>query len=273
MAKITEYPSATRFDSGDVLLKDGTKGTKTITAANAAVEFAGLVSAMNHRNTYRGKNLGTSVTSAQKTAIQNGTFDDLFIGDYWVINGKNWRIADIDYFYNCGDTALTKHHLVIVPDGSLYSAQMNETNTTEGGYTGSKMYTENLEDAKTAFTNAFGDMILTHRENLTNAVTDGRPSATAWFDSTVELMNEIMVYGTTIFTPHSDGSKVPSLHTVGKQQLALFQMDITKINQRAAFWLRDVVSSPYFASVNGNGNAAFTDASGSRGVRPYAPIG
>jgi hypothetical protein len=273
MAKITEYPSTTRFDSGDVLLKDGTKGTKTITAANAAVEFAGLVSAMNHRNTYRGKNLGTSVTSAQKTAIQNGTFDDLFIGDYWVINGKNWRIADIDYFYNCGDTALTKHHLVIVPDGSLYVAQMNETNTTEGGYVGSKMYTENLKDAKTAFTNAFGDMILTHKEYLTNAVTDGKPSAAGWFDSTVELMNEIMVYGTTIFTPTSDGSTIPTLYTVNKQQLALFQMDITKINQRATFWLRDVVSSLSFAAVSYYGVARSDGASYSLGVRPYAPIG
>jgi hypothetical protein len=228
---------------------------------------------MNHRNTYRGKNLGTSITSAQKTAIQNGTFDDLFIGDYWVINGKNWRIADIDYFYNCGDTALTKHHLVIVPDGSLYSAQMNETNTTEGGYTGSKMYTENLEDAKTAFTNAFGDMILTHREYLTNAVTDGKPSAAGWFNSTVELMNEIMVYGTTIFTPTSDGTTIPRLYTANKQQLALFQMDVTKINQRATIWLRDVVSSTLFALVLAGGVAGCSSASNSYGVRPYAIVG
>lgn len=31
MAKITEYPRATKFDANDVLLKDGTNGTKTIT--------------------------------------------------------------------------------------------------------------------------------------------------------------------------------------------------------------------------------------------------
>ena len=107
--------------------------------ADAAKEFAGLVSAMQHRNVFRGKNLGTSVTAAQKAAIQNGTFDDLFIGDYWVINGVNWTIADMDYWYNCGDTAFTRHHLVIIPGGQLYSAKMNDTNTTEGGYFGSKM--------------------------------------------------------------------------------------------------------------------------------------
>ena len=112
------------------------------------------------------------------------------VGDYWVISGVTWVIADMDYFYNCGDTAFTKHHLIIVPDRSLYDAQMNESDVTTGGYVGSKMYTENLETAKTTIKAAFGDMVLTHREYLTNAVTDGRPSACGWFDSTVELMNE-----------------------------------------------------------------------------------
>ena len=82
MAKLTEYTAATRFDSGDILIKDGTNGTKKITASNAAVEFAGLISKANHRNVFRGKNLGSSVTAAQKAAIANGSFDDLFIGDY-----------------------------------------------------------------------------------------------------------------------------------------------------------------------------------------------
>ena len=64
MAKMTEYTAATRFDSGDILIKDGTNGTKKIAVANAAQEFAGLVSAMQHRNVYREKNLGTTITAA-----------------------------------------------------------------------------------------------------------------------------------------------------------------------------------------------------------------
>lgn len=32
-----------------------------------------------------------------------------------------YRIAAFDYYYNCGDTNFTKHHVVIVPDTSLYS--------------------------------------------------------------------------------------------------------------------------------------------------------
>lgn len=39
MAKLTEYPAATQFDSGDILIKDGTNGTKKITAENAAADL------------------------------------------------------------------------------------------------------------------------------------------------------------------------------------------------------------------------------------------
>ena len=76
---------------------------------------------------------------------------------------------------------------------------MNPTNTTEGGYVGSKMYTEGLERAKAIFKAAFGEEhLLAHREYLTNAVTDGKPSGGAWHTSLVELMSEQMVYGSRI---------------------------------------------------------------------------
>ena len=273
MAKLTEYTESSRFDSDDILIKDGSNGTKKILVTNAAVEFAGLVSAINRRNVYRGKNLGTAVTAAQKAAIQAGTFDDLFIGDYWVINGVNWVIADMDYWYNCGDTAFTNHHLVIVPSTSLYNAIMNEETTTEGGYVGSLMYTENLNDAKTTISTVFGDMLLTHREYLVNAVTDGHPSAVAWFDSTVELMNEIMVYGSYIRTPASDGVTIVTRTTINKQQLSLFRLNPRAINNRASIWLRDVVSSSDFADVSNSGNAGDNGASSSHGVRPAFAIG
>lgn len=273
MAKLIDYAADTRFNSDDILIKDGSNGTKKILVTNAAVEFAGLVSAINRRNVYRGKNLGTTITAAQKAAIQAGTFDDLFIGDYWVINGVNWVITDMDYWYNCGDTVFTTHHLVIVPSTSLYNAVMNATNTTEGGYIGSLMYTENLNDAKTTISTAFGDMLLTHREYLVNAVTDGYPSAGAWFDSTVELMNEVMVYGSYIHTPARDGIKAVTRTTINKQQLSLFRLNPRAINNRVNIWLRDVVSSSYFAGVANSGYAYSFGAAGSVGVRPVFAIG
>jgi hypothetical protein len=272
--KITEYPRATAFDNGDIILKDGTNGTKTMTIPDAAAEFwEALVPPEMRRNFYRGKNLGTTVTPAQQTAISNGTFKGLFVGDYWIINSVVYRIADIDYWYRCGDTAFTRHHLVIVPDTTLYNHVMNATNTTDGGYVGSKMYTEGLNQAKTTIQTAFGDKLLTHREYLVNAVTGGCPSAGAWFDSTVELMNEVMVYGSYIYTPGNDGSITPTRHTINKQQLALFTLNPKAINERQNIWLRDVVSASHFAYVFSSGYAHYYYASNSLGVRPVFPIG
>lgn len=221
-----------------------------------------------HNAIYRGKNLGTSVTAAQYAAISAGTFEDLYIGDYWVINGVNWRIAAFDYYINCGDTSCTKHHVVIVPDTCLYNHVMNDTNITTGGYVGSKMYTEGLEQAKTTIKAAFSGHVLSHRVYLTNAVTDGHPSAGAWCDSEVDLMNEQMVYGGAIFMPIANGSAVYANYRVEKSQLPLFAHEPSRICNRATWWLRDVVTASNFARVNTGGNAACGDASSSYGVRP-----
>lgn len=272
MPKIVDYPAADRIAKDDVFLLDGERGTRKVLASRAAVELAGLISPINHCNVFRGKNLGGGVSSAQKAAIKDGSFDNLFIGDYWVINGVTWRIADMDYFLRCGDTDFTSHHLVIVPDTPLYTGKMNETHTTEGGYVGSLMYKSGLDQAKTAIAAAFGDLVTTHRDILCNAVSNGRQSGGGWFDSTVELMCERMVYGNSVFQPGCDGSFIPYNYTTGKSQFALFRMAPQYISNRQWYWLRDVVSATSFASVNYGGIAHCTGAGGVRGVRPYFVI-
>jgi hypothetical protein len=160
-----------------------------------------------------------------------------------------------------------------MPDKPLYNAQMNETNITTGGYVGSKMYKENLSQAKTLAASAFGNLILTHREHLTNAVTNGYPSGGSWYDSTLELPNEIMMYGSHVFAPSGNGTIIPNRYTISKTQLALFSVVPKLISNRATFWLRDVVSSACFARVSYGGNAGSNYASGSGGVRPVFAIG
>ena len=272
MPKIVDYPAADRIAKDDVFLLDGERGTRKVLASRAAVELAGLISPINHCNVFRGKNLGGGVSSAQKAAIKDGSFDNLYIGDYWFNNGVNWRIGDMDYFLRCGDTDFTRHHLVIVPDTPLYSGKMNETHTTEGGYVGSLMYKSGLDQAKTAIAAAFGDLVTTHRDILCNAVSNGRQSGGGWFDSTVELMCERMVYGNSVFQPGCDGSFIPYNYTTGKSQFALFRMAPQYISNRQWYWLRDVVSAAYFAAVAGYGGAACNGAGHVYGVRPYFVI-
>ena len=186
----------------------------------------------------------------------------------------NWRIAAFDYYLNCGDTSFTKHHAVIVPDTCLYNAQMNTTNVTTGAYKGSAMYTANLTQAKSTINSAFGSShVLSHRIYLSNATSNGRASAGEWTDSTVDLMCEHMVYGSGIFSPVSDGSNVPNNYRVEKGQLPLFALEPSRICNRATWWLRDVITAAYFASVGNGGIADCYNASSSYGVRPAFCIG
>lgn len=271
--KITDYEKVQSLAANHIFLIDGDSGTKAILASDLAKGLEKLMGFENLNLVFRGKNLGTFFTEEQKANIQNGTFKGLFLGDYWVIGGVNWCIWDFDYWYNAGDTAFTNHHVVIMPDTCLYEAKMNDTNITTGGYVGSKMYTANLANAKTQVNAAFGSAVLTHRDLLVNAVTNGYPSAGSWYDSSVELPNEIMMYGSYVHTPAGDGSTVPYRYTINKKQLALAAMAPKYVNIRATYWLRDVVSSAFFAFVYYDGRTGYNGASNAYGVRPVFPVG
>lgn len=272
---LSELTQINELVSGNKLLVGTTDGNKAIAAEDALFAMLdGFAPVELRRVLFRGKNLGTALTAVQKAAIKDGSFKGMFLGDYWSIGGRIWRIVDMDYWYNCGDTAFTSHHLVIMPDEALYNAQMNTTNVTTGGYVGSAMYKSNLANAKTIVNAAFQGSVLTHREYLCNAVANGRPSGGAWFDSSIELPNEPMMYGHPHFSPTSDGSTVPGIYTISKTQLALFMVCPRFIvNRSYNQWLRDVVSSATFAYVTNYGHTNYYYASSSNGVRPVFPVG
>ena len=186
------------------------------------------------------------------------------------------RVADCDYYLRAGDTDLTAHHVVVVPDVNMFTAPMNATNITEGGYVGSKMRTVYLRRAEAIFKACFGeDHVLKHREYLVNAVANGRASAGAWCDSFVELMDERMVYGSLIFDSASTdgGDTIPNRYSVSCKQLSLFRHRPDLISNRQWYWLRNVVSAASFALVHNSGSCHDNDAStAGGGVRPAALI-
>ena len=220
----------------------------------------------------RCKYLGTSITDAQNTAIKNRTYDDLFIGDYWTINGVNWRIVAIDYYYNVGNTNFDKGNIIVMPDTVLYNAQMNKTNTTAGAYYGSLMRTQNLNNARVIAQNAFGSHLANHRILLTNAVDASGPSNWDWYDSNgVELPNEVQIYGTRVWGSALKGFDVATQ----KQQFPLLALAPQFVNIRQSYWLQDVSSysvSSFFALVYYVGYAAGNGASVSLGVRPSVTL-
>lgn len=263
--RVIDQTPATTVASDDKVLIDGSLGAR-------AVDIEDFVKAMNERfgwmslygdklpvearrSIFRGKKLGTGVSEDQYAAIASGDFTDMFVGDYWGIEDRIWRIVDIDYWMGSGTPPCTSHHLVIMPDKSLYKHQMNSTRTSDGGYSGSDLRTTGLEEAKTIINSAFGtDHILNHKEYLSNAVTDGYESGGATFDSTVEIPSEIMVYGCHMFSPGGDGTINISRFTYDSSQLSCFRLSPhLRCVKGENYWLRDVVSTKSFACVYGDG--------------------
>lgn len=280
LSVITEAP-----DNAVLLIHDG-NGVKQISAANLKKDVKGLIDTAQaminaiattgagaHNAIHRGKSLGSAVTEAQWAAIKAGTFEDMYIGDYWTIGGVVYRIAAFDYYYRAGDTDMTTHHVTLVPDANMYTHVMNDTNITTGAYVGSKMYTEGLTQAKTTINSAFGEAhVLNHRQYLQNATTDGYASGGSWYDSTVELMTEQNVYGGKIFSNIQNGTALANSYTVDKSQYPLFAFRPDMISNRQWFWLRDVVSASNFAYVGYGGIAYYYNASCAVGVRPAFSI-
>lgn len=237
-----------------------------------------------HNAIFRGKNITEYFYGREKyngktfsQSVADGTFDNIFVGDYIIgkTSNRKYLVADINYRLHCGDTECTTSHVLIIPERNMGTAKMNDSNITTGAYVGSKMYTEYLTPFKTVIRNDFEDShILNHKQYLKNAVTNGYESAGAWVDSTIELMNELMVYGSNIFHNVINGANVPQSHTIDKSQLSLFRLDKSQIvakndaGNRESYWLRDVVSSSTFADVYNGGNAASYYASIVVGVRP-----
>lgn len=282
---IVEQPDGTKvatpamvkqfIEAGDFVatgeIEDG-HGNTLNNVANA-VETINYDGAGAHNAIYRGKNLGTSFTAEQSAVIGDGSFKDLYIGDYWTINGDVYRIADFDYYLGSGNPKCTSHHAVIVPDNLLDSQKMNDTNTTAGGYIGSKMYTTNMETAKNKIKAAFGsDHILNHKNYFTSAMNNGKPSNGAWVDSQIELMTEQMVYGGISFAPTNDGSTIPILYTIDCKQLNLFRYRPDLISNNLSYWLRDAISAVHFANVYSLGNSNYMQAATSIGIRPAFAI-
>ena len=249
---------------------NGVSTTYDIHHANAI--HLGANSIPFHNSYPRCKYLGTSISDAQNTAIKNRTYDDLFIGDYWTINGVNWRIVAIDYYYNVGDTNFDKGNIIVMPDTILYNAQMNETATTAGAYVGSLMRTQNLNSARTIAQNAFGSHLANHRIALANSVDSSGPNNWDWYDSDgVELPNEVQIYGTRVWGSALKGYDVATQ----KQQFPLLALAPQFVNIRRTYWLQDVSSnsvSSSFALVAGDGYDGSYSASDSFGVCPSVTL-
>lgn len=246
-----------------------------------------------HNSIYRGKDLTNIYTIDEiSDRIKAGTFDDLFVGDYikktitTEIGGTETVtlvFADFDTFYLNGDTETTEHHATMVLKDCFQTiACMNESDTTEGGYAGSKMFTEILPIYAAALQTACNNHILTHEELLSSSISEDLPSKSGagWYGASndwsvvevqLSLMSEIQLYGSTLL-----GS---SIYDIGNRnmQFNLFRHNpestiagLGHNGGRIQYWLSSVSSSTEFAfCYYGLYDIGVGYASALSGVRPY----
>lgn len=239
-------------------------------------------SAYSHNGIYRGKDLTEIYTVEQMfQKITSGSFDDIYIGDYFTfsvdvtlpdetVNNETISLvfAGFDCYYNIGDKILTRHHAVMIPRRPFTKmAKFNETSSTDGGYLKSYIHQTVLPCYASAIGTALGGHLLTYRDWLTNAVTDGVASGCEWADVTLQLMSEIQLYGTEVWGR--------SQYEAGcaNRQLPFFKFVSPVQFSRNRFWLRSIASSTSAAASNNYGHAYIHDVSLTSTVRPIMLFG
>lgn len=103
---------------------------KEIRGENNTDRFHGLSG--NHNAIYRGKGLSFGISEDQIKEIRNGTFSDMYIGDYFYGINTEYRIAHFDYF------PIADHHVVLLPNYSerdvVYSTNGSDSDPNGGYY-------------------------------------------------------------------------------------------------------------------------------------------
>lgn len=231
-------------------------------------------------------------TSSISASIRAGTFENIVPGCYFYFSNVAYtyldendttqndtytgrmRIMHLDYPQCCGDTATSMHNILVVPDNNMFNARMNPTDTTAGGYAESEMRTVHLRRAEAIFKACFGaDHILSHREYLTNTVTNGQTSGGAWYNSTVELMDDMMLFGYNLYEDYTYYESLESeLHLLERPQLAILTHHDGLIFNGTLYWLRNLGVSGCFATIAPADFDARPASTTTIGVRPYAVI-
>ena len=239
---------------------------------NSVTEPAGTEDA--HNVPYKHRNLGSAITASQLTEIRNGTFQGINVGDYWSINNNNWIVADIDYFRHSASPQFAAHHVVIVPQYTLYKAQMNSSIVDNLCYVNSELFTDLETTALPIIEAAFGaENILAHPIYMPSACVDGENTEQTQYRLKVNLMNEYMVFGNKRGkTSKFDGNAVMqfSLFRYAKKFIKSFYN-----GNGSQYWLSDKYDATQFVAILGTSRTIFSTNPTNTGtyVRPYFCIG
>lgn len=210
---------------------------------------------------------GGSVTGTKRIHI--GEFNGL--NNYQL----NKRYDNVNFF----------NHLRMVTGTHFGMSKMNDTNTTEGGYIGSKMHTDIIGNISTSGTLAkqlydqLGSLLVPTTELLTNSINasgynrfganSGCSNNWTWADVYARLLSELESNGSIVWS--SSGYDTGN----AQHQLPAFKNDkAAAYPQGIYYWLKDIATSTGFCrSGGGHGGADYGGASNVNYVRLLLTIG
>lgn len=240
---------------------------------------------------YAGNGAGTL-----RAQIAQGDFRNVHPGDYIIgkSTGTKWIVAHNDYWFNRGDSPLTRHHLCLIPEilagnsgnllwtGKTYAG--SQSNNSSQGYApwASDNWTEGKNNTSDAYYNSFikqsilpkvytywlkkdfedqGITLLTFRNLLsnttnTNAPVKGYPAWTGASSSWAwyDSKCDLLSEANVYGNNHWQSSGYDC--GAQKEQLALFKFKHTlEVWGRRDVWFQDVASSSYACFCNYHGYA------------------
>lgn len=257
---------------------------------------------------YAGNGAGTL-----RAQIAQGDFRNVHPGDYIIgkSTGTKWIVAHNDYWFNRGDSPLTRHHLCLIPEilagnsgnllwsGRTYAGS-GDNNTTQGyAPWASDNWTEGKNNTSGAYYNSFmkqsilskvytywlkkdfedqGISLLTFRNLLSNATNTNAPvkGYSAWTGASsswawYDSKCDLLSEANVYGNNHWQSSGFDC--SAQKEQLALFKFRHTlEVWGRRDVWFQDVASSSYACLCGISGSADFNGTSVAFVVAPFCLI-
>lgn len=271
--RIQDYPVVTTLGGSDKFIVDGASGTRSALASEMLFDLvdASGVGVM-HNVVYRGKNLGSAMTNAQYNQVKAGTFNDLYLGDYWTISGHNWRIMHFDYFG--GSSSVPGHHIVLMPDDVLGTGSMMSTDVNSSGITGTTWFKTDRITEETAISQAFPSKTISHTRFGSSVTNENGVSSVSTINVTAMLPSEMMVFGSEITSAASSNTEQAIESSTHMLNAIMLNSRLQAPTPVAKAWLADPAGTTGFAGVSdGTIFATRYPSTTVAGYRPYFLVG